>query len=179
MKSYTYKIEQDDTAGNPRDEMDNLSRFLCPSNNRYTTGGKTDLEFHPNQDGGENLRDLRRRNCLIVEFHNPNVGTCYAFVTRDQLQKEYIAYGQTMRQAMKNARNCMRGEIETYLAWADGEVYGFVVEDEDGNHVDSCWGFYGEDGRKEAEREAQSIITWHEEQEKEADNLVLSRLQFA
>jgi hypothetical protein len=30
-------------------------------------------------------------------------------------------------------------------AWEQGEVYGFVVTDSRGEHVDSCWGFYGAD----------------------------------
>lgn len=26
-----------------------------------------------------------------------------------------------------------------------GDVWGFVVEDKDGEHLDSCWGFFGDD----------------------------------
>ena len=171
---YTYRIEQDSDASNPRDEFDNLSRFLCPSNNRYTTGGKKDLEFHPDYDGGENLRKLRREKAVIVEFHNPNVGTCYAFVTRDQLQKEYLDHGYSMRKALYWARRCAQGEINTYLSWANGDVYGYVVEDENGEHLDSCWGFYGEP--EFAEEEAKSIVKWYEDQETEEENAIAERL---
>ena len=176
MKTFTYEIEQDTDAGNPRDEFDNLSRFLCPSNNHYTTGGKTDLEFHPDSDGGENLRNLRREKAVIVEFHNPNVGACYAFVNRGKLKKEYLDFGYTMRQALYHARQCAKGEIETYLAWANGEVYGYIVKDENGKTLDSCWGFYGRD---EAEKQAKSMIEYYQDQEKKEDKLIASRLQFA
>lgn len=33
------------------------------------------------------------------------------------------------------------GSIAEYRAWATGEVYGYVVNGPDDEHVDSCWGF--------------------------------------
>lgn len=38
--------------------------------------------------------------------------------------------------------------IAEYRAWANGEVYGYVVLDPDGADFGSCWGFYGDDGEK-------------------------------
>ena len=32
---------------------------------------------------------------------------------------------------------------EEVQAWKDGEVYGWIVK-EKGDHVDSCWGYYGD-----------------------------------
>lgn len=169
FKHVTIEIEQDDSAGNPRDEFDNLSRFLCPSSSHYITGGKTDLEFHPDQDGGENLRNLRREKALIVEFYNPNVGTCYAYVTRQQLQKEYLDFGYSTRKAFYHARRCIQGEINDWLAFCNGEVYGYIIKDEDGETLDSCWGYYG---RQYAEEEAQPQAEyWEAEKEKEEQHM--------
>lgn len=176
MKTFEYRIEQDSDVRNPRDEFDNISTFYCVRNNRYSTGGKNDFEFSYTEDLEEKIKDFRKEKAVIIEFHNPNVGTCYAVVERDQLQDEYIKYGQTMRQALYHARQCAKGEIATYLAWADGEVYGYTVEDNEGNHVDSCWGFYGYEYCKE---EAESVVKWHEEQEEKEDKEIISRLQFA
>ena len=39
----------------------------------------------------------------------------------------------------KNAVSCR----ESLQAIVDGEIYGFVIEDEDGETVNSCWGFIG------------------------------------
>lgn len=41
--------------------------------------------------------------------------------------------------------NAVRGTMQTYRAWAAGEVYGYVALSPDGSDVDSCWGFYGDD----------------------------------
>jgi len=37
----------------------------------------------------------------------------------------------------------LKSTIDLYGYWAWGDVYGFVVEDEYGEHIDSCWGYYG------------------------------------
>ncbi len=34
------------------------------------------------------------------------------------------------------------GEVQTYDDYLTGSCYGYQVLDEDGDHVDSCWGFY-------------------------------------
>lgn len=46
----------------------------------------------------------------------------------------------------EKAREWLRGEIELFDQYIRGDVYGFIVE-EDGDEIDSCWGFYGEDPR--------------------------------
>lgn len=46
------------------------------------------------------------------------------------------------------------GFLETYTNFCNGCVYGYVVEDEDGDTVDSCWGFYDDNSLKEAVKEA-------------------------
>lgn len=167
---YTYRIEQDDCSLNPRDEFDNLSTFYAVKNNRYITGGKNDFEYKYREDLEDEIKALRKAGAVIVEFSH-NAGTQYAVVTRDQLKKEYLDFGYSMRKALYWARHCAQGEVETWKEWADGEVYGYIVENEFGEHVDSCLGFYGDDGREEAEREAKSIIAWKIEDDQKQEKL--------
>jgi len=51
---------------------------------------------------------------------------------------------------------------DLYAAWAYGDVYGYSIEDSEGEELDSCWGYYGRDfeqsGLAEAARE---FIDWH------------------
>lgn len=178
MKEYTYEIEQDDMAGNPRDEFDNVSTFYSVKNGRYLTGGKHDIEYSYRDDLEDEIKALRKAGAVIVEFSH-NCGDQYAVVDMDTLKKEYIAFGYTMRKAKYWARKCADGEISTWKAWAEGEVYGYVVKDENGNHMDSCWGFYGEEGRKEAVKEAESLVKYYEDEELKQDNLILARLAAA
>lgn len=46
----------------------------------------------------------------------------------------------------ERVRAILKAEIEQFDQYIRGDVYGFTVE-EDGEEIDSCWGFYGEDPR--------------------------------
>lgn len=58
------------------------------------------------------------------------------------------------------AREAALGLIETWNDYLSGNVYGYIVEDPNGNHLDSCWGFYG-DYNDYALKEARSIAEYH------------------
>jgi hypothetical protein len=40
-------------------------------------------------------------------------------------------------------------EVEVYDQYLQGDVWGYIIEDDAGNVVDSCWGFFGEQYAKE------------------------------
>lgn len=50
------------------------------------------------------------------------------------------------------------GEVQVYDDYLTGNVCGFIVEDEEGECVDSCWGYYGREGVKDAIAEAKNVI---------------------
>lgn len=54
----------------------------------------------------------------------------------------------------KLVQDRLRSEIEVYGQWCNGEVYGFVITNPEGEEIDSCWGFIGLDWVEEAAREA-------------------------
>jgi hypothetical protein len=64
----------------------------------------------------------------------------FIYVTRARIVEEY---GDDSPESREQARRCMLAEIETYDQYLRGDVYGYTVEDEAGNVLDSCWGFYG------------------------------------
>ena len=43
---------------------------------------------------------------------------------------------------------------EEYTRWCNGDCWGYIIEDEDGEQLDSCWGFIGEEYAVECMREA-------------------------
>jgi hypothetical protein len=59
------------------------------------------------------------------------------------------------------ARKAVLGYIETWNQYLSGDVWGFIVEDDNGNHLDSCWGFYGHDYAKQQGEEALRYATEH------------------
>ena len=49
------------------------------------------------------------------------------------------------KKALELAVKYLTQEVETYDQYLTGDVWGYVIEDEEGNDVDSCWGFFGSD----------------------------------
>ena len=153
----TLEIVQDEYPRNPRDESDNLSTFYGPRGTRYIVGGKDDIELS-RESLEETIKAFRKEGAIVEEFES-NAGACYAVVFREQLKKEYLDHGYSMRKALYHARQCAKGEIKTWLAWCEGEVYGYIIRGTDGEDLESCWGFYG---REYAEGEGQGAAEYHE-----------------
>lgn len=66
--------------------------------------------------------------------------------------------------------NALKGEIEVWGQYVEGDVWGYVVEDPDGNHRDSCWGFYGFDyACTEAKEMLESAIEYEAEELKKIE----------
>lgn len=56
---------------------------------------------------------------------------------------------------IETARKILESEVEDWNRYINGEVYAYLVRDQDGEVIDSCGGFYSED---EARAEAQSYL---------------------
>jgi hypothetical protein len=50
------------------------------------------------------------------------------------------------------ARKAAVSLVEEWNQYLSGDVYGYVVQDEEGHEVESCWGFYGIDAVKDEAR---------------------------
>jgi hypothetical protein len=165
MKSYqfvTLKIEQDECVENPRDAFDNVSTFYG-AQGREIVGGKNDVEYRYREDLDNELDNLRRAGAVIVESF-PR----YAVIEPKTGRAEW---GRKWR---KMAEKCCRAELDEFESWANGEVYGYIVEDLDGEHLDSCWGFYGE---KYAIEEGESSADLYEKKFTERAAQIESRLE--
>ena len=44
-----------------------------------------------------------------------------------------------------SAAGILAAAVELYHQYANGEVFGYVIEDSEGEHLESCWGFFGDD----------------------------------
>lgn len=165
---FTVEIHPDDSPTSPR-EWDNLGVMVGWARNS-TIG-----DVRPREDREDWIRDLAHEVSgtdaddlsveeaeAIVDAHTvitrlylrgSDVGWIYA--PRDKILKEYSATEITP-EIRANVEACFKGEMETYEQWAEGDVYGFIVRDADGEQVESCWGFYGfDDVREEAKSAAE------------------------
>lgn len=63
---------------------------------------------------------------------------------------------RTLREA---TTRYLEGEVKEYDQYLTGEVYGYVIENEDGDHLDSCYGFFGD--IEYVRSEADSMASYH------------------
>lgn len=83
-------------------------------------------------------------------------GSLY-YIRVEDILKEY-GRKKMSKQLRKRAESVLHSELEEFYAYLEGEVYGWEVVDEEGECVDSCYGYYGETGRKYAEEDARHTI---------------------
>lgn len=153
-KGFTIKIHLDDDPGNPRTEWDNFGKMVC-WHRRYNLGDKHDFsdpehfqEFVNEQKGKIVILPLYLYDHSGITmntkgFHcrwdSGQVGWIYA--TYEDIKKEYSVKKVTQK-TLEEVKKLLTSEVETYDQYLTGQVYGYVIEDKEGEHLDSCWGFY-------------------------------------
>ncbi len=168
----TLKIVQDEDALDPRKEFDNFGKIVC-WHRRYSIGDdhnfKTPSDFldgfwKENGRGGV-LIAVRMYDHSGISLSTSNgypfndvwdsgqVGWTYA--TAEMIRQEYDVKRITKKTRDKVVA-LLKAEVETLNQFVSGDVWGYVIEDEVGEVIDSCWGFFGYDY---CEKEAKEILT--------------------
>jgi hypothetical protein len=182
----TLTMKQDQWADNPR-SWDNLSKVIL-------FGGKKSLGDNHSIDSSrfanweQNKKGVEREyNVAIIKpvymyshsgetistspfscrFDSGQIG--WVLVTKEDIRKAYTIKN-VMQRYIDDAEKVLEGEIETLDQYVSGEVYQFEITDEDGNHEDSCSGFYGSDIKENG------ILDYVSEEDRE---LVLAHLTLA
>jgi hypothetical protein len=80
-------------------------------------------------------------------------------VDREKALKEFGKKRLT-KQLKQKLYNIIEGEVKTYNQYLAGDVYGYVVSN-DNEPIDSCWGFYSQ---ADSLSEAKSIVDYEVKQ---------------
>jgi len=88
----------------------------------------------------------------------------YIHISHEKIIKEY---GDASPETLEKVKKYLWGEVETFDAYLTGQIYGYQVEEGGiGESEDSCYGYYGDDGFKQAIEEARHHIDWDIKQAK-------------
>jgi len=169
-------LHYDETPIDPRKDFDNLGTMVC-SHRRYNFPNEADFDFDAYSGWAEIRAAIEEINKAPGDIHFAGVilpiymldhsGLAistksfsdpwdsgqigFIFVTPEQIRKEY---GDFNPEKVALATKVLEGEVEEWGHYLNGEIYGYIVEDPDGDEVDSCWGFDDLDYCREQANEA-------------------------
>lgn len=74
----------------------------------------------------------------------------FIFHTEASLREQFcIPAGEPIPEETRTlALEGMEAEVKEYSSWLEGDCFGWVVEDKDGDTIESCWGYIGWDGEQ-------------------------------
>ena len=180
----TVGIYTDDTPSSPR-EWSNIGKLYMFNNRNFELGDErlsdreTFLDNYPDPRTyfAEEL-DCKRTDIIIhdiqVVFHGNSSPSDLRMMAHDRehprdgyyvTTKQFIREDQQVKAISKaimaKVERLMRGEIDTYTQYINGEVYGYTITcDLTGETVDSVWGFYGDDDKYLNEAIKDAIDAW-------------------
>ena len=156
-------ISRDTDIENPRENDCNAATFYCLKSPRRKIGDIIDSAYYLN----ETKRTLAKTGeyailpiyiyehsgiaLCTVPFSDIWDSACIGFVVANinDFMKQRISDTPVSRcEAMHSAEDCIRNELEAYSDYLAGNCWQYCITDEDGNVVDSCSGFIGDDLEK-------------------------------
>lgn len=158
----TLRVVQDSNGDSPRG-WDNLGTMVC-FHNRYDLGDKHSYDADDYSGWAEMEKAILKeegRGTVILPLylydHSGVTMRTSPFGCRwDSGQVGFILTNKktilgefggkiVTKKLRERVEGILEGEVETYTQYIEGEVYGFQIVDEEGEVVDSCYGFYGTD----------------------------------
>lgn len=156
---FRVRIVPDSDSPNPREDYDHAAHALTVNDyGRYVP---------VDADGGPLADAFDRLDTLDADMH-VTLFTLWARIFHAAVVVEskpyegahavwYMTGAEIADQGITDPKLVINGEITEYRQWADGDVYGYVVEELTGwtndddaektmqtwEEVDSCWGYYG------------------------------------
>lgn len=164
-KGYTIKIAQDEDPMDPREWDGDLGTMVC-FHRRYELGDKHDydsgdftgwdaLRAQLVKDGARVILPLSlidhsgismyvaagAHRCDPGGWDSGQIG--FIFATADKI-RETFGVKRITKAIEAKAIEELRNEVGTYDDYLTGNVFGYIIVDPNGDHIDSCWGFVGD-----------------------------------
>lgn len=152
-------IEQDEHMESPR-QWDNLGYFIT-IDSRYNSPDRNEELERIIKDTGEVAGSVQHHMELIKKEYSEKIIAIYPVVKYEHSSVFYSLGTQHGFDYSNNGfyiitdktakilntpkdrfEKVIKGELETYTKWVNGEVYSFILFNEDGDVKDSCCGFY-------------------------------------
>ncbi len=155
-----YAIKQDMDAQNPQDDGD-TGLFLVANHRDFYVREPGEKAIP--RDAFELIKKYRKSHWIFTIEAYIHSGVVLAFSSQgnfpdrrwDVSQVGFIFAAKNEWRLSKSAKKVAAGYLETWNQYLSGDVWGYVIEDDEGNALESCWGFYG---REYAEEQAKEVL---------------------
>jgi hypothetical protein len=167
VENLTVSIYRHEQPTNPR-EYDTLGTMAYWSN-KYALGDERHTD-NPDAFYAELLREGVFILPLYIYDHSgvtmstsgfscpwDSGQTGWIYVKKETVRKEYRVK-RISPQLRERVMSVLEQEVKTFNQWLAGDIYGYEVKGPNGEHVDSCWGFFG---IAHCDKEARAIAQWH------------------
>jgi hypothetical protein len=141
-KGYTIEIYQDEAHVNPLEEWDWEAKLAC-FHKRY------DLVNHENLDHNDYDSWEAMEKYIKKEYNPKHIQTVYMY--EHGCSPVVFSFGKTCDWDSGQVGfiwgDCMKeieDMIKMYNQYENSEVYGFIIKDNEGKEIESCWGFWGD-----------------------------------
>jgi len=160
-RGHKIKIYQDPDPQNPRDN-DNFGTMVC-FHSHYMLGDSNHGLRNEDFFSWDGLKGclIREKDAAVIlplylydhsgitinttpfgcRWDSGEVGFIYA--TRQNIRDNY-GIKRIWKGTLETAEKLLEAEVKEYDRYLTGQVYGYMIEDADGEDVDSCWGYNGE-----------------------------------
>ena len=177
----TLIVEADDHPLNPREEYEHLGQMVC-WHRRYSLGDRH--EWSEPDEFRQHLKSCKGAVALPVylfdhsglavsttPFHCPwdsgQIGMIW--MSRKAALDAFGPGGKRLTPKLRlQAEEALRAEVREYHQFLSGDVWHVRVENEDGEILDSCGGYYGSDYAVEEGRAMLATLAPEERQRKAA-----------
>ncbi len=179
---YLGDVEESKRYGGPRDFLESLAEQLLPDGNRYYYDEEDDEIDRLEGMSMEELLDLvKTKNVILPLFIYDHGGvtmntsgySCpwdsgqvgWIYISHDIINKEY---GRPIdEETIKLVTEVLEAEVKLYDYYLTGSIYGYVIDEKktcsECGHIiydelDSCWGFYGENVKREMKENVEERV---------------------
>lgn len=157
----TCTIDYERDCESPR-EWDNLGVMVL-SHKRYDVPNEIELSFEDFDGWDEVEKHLRKEHdaCIVlpVQMYDHSGVSIYVgdthdrwdggqlgfiFATKERV-REWHGVKRITKELLADVEQTLRGEVEMYSKYANGEMYRFTLEDNRGEILDACGGYFDTD----------------------------------
>ncbi len=160
-KNNTINIVYDESPECPR-EWDTLGTMIC-FHKRYTLGDKHNFKSGDYNSWEEMEKVIAKQfNAVVLPIYlydhsgitiNTTGFNCkwdsgqigFIAISKEKVRTEF-GWKNITKSRKKQLIKSLESEVETYDSYLRGEVFGFEVKDNNGEIIDSCYGFYSQEG---------------------------------